>query len=108
MSSVAVAQSQSARKISVTRIGVTAALAIAIAVYFWVDSRYPALLKKLHKGKSIQVAGALSFDALLPIKPAMPLSTRIGYTTVNWMYTNRVGMSSLLPVLILLLDVYNR
>jgi hypothetical protein len=64
-----------------------------MALYFWVDSRYPSLLKKLHKGTSIQVAGALSFDALLPVKPDMPIASRIGYTTVNWMYTNRVGMT---------------
>jgi uncharacterized membrane protein YraQ (UPF0718 family) len=97
MSSVATSQSMavgsSARRNSATRIGIAAALALAMALYFWVDSRYPALLKKLHKGKSIQVAGALSFDALLPVKPEMPLATRIGYTTVNWMYTNRVGMT---------------
>ena len=64
-----------------------------MALYFWIDSRYPALLKKLHSGNSVKVVGALSFDAKLPISPAMPLATRIGRTTVNWMWTNRVGMT---------------
>ena len=69
------------------------ALGLAIALYFWIDSRYPALLKKLHSGKGIQVKGALSFDALLPVTPAMSMMTRIGHTTVNWMWTNRIGMT---------------
>lgn len=68
-------------------------VASAIALYFWIDSRYPALLKKLHSGKGISVKGALSFDALMPVTPAMSLMTRIGHTTVNWMWTNRIGMT---------------
>src|SRR5260221_7674544 len=72
---------------------VAALLGLAISLYFWIDSRYPALLKKLHSGKAIQVKGALSFDALMPITPAMSLVTRIGHTTVNWMWTNRIGMT---------------
>ncbi len=38
-----------------------------MALYFWTDSRYPALLKKLHSGSSVKVDGALSFDAKLPV-----------------------------------------
>jgi hypothetical protein len=72
---------------------VAAIFAAAIALYFWIDSRYPALLKKLHTGKAIQLKGALSFDALMPVTPAMSLMTRIGHTTVNWMWTNRIGMT---------------
>lgn len=72
---------------------VAALLTLAIALYFWVDSRYPALLKKMHSGASIHVAGALSFDALMPVTPQMPLATRVGHTTANWLYTNRIGMT---------------
>jgi uncharacterized membrane protein YraQ (UPF0718 family) len=75
------------------QIAVALLLALGIGSYFWVDSRYPALLKKLHSGASIKTAGALSFDAKLPVTPDMPLSARIGRTTVNWMWTNRVGMT---------------
>jgi uncharacterized membrane protein YraQ (UPF0718 family) len=82
-----------ARKTIVAQIAVAALLCVAIGMYFWVDSRYPALLKKLHSGKNIHVTGALSFDALMPVTPQMPLATRIGHTTVNWMYTNRIGMT---------------
>jgi uncharacterized membrane protein YraQ (UPF0718 family) len=72
---------------------VAALLGLGISLYFWIDSRYPALLKKLHTGKAIQVKGALSFDALMPVTPAMSLMTRISHTTVNWMWTNRIGMT---------------
>jgi uncharacterized membrane protein YraQ (UPF0718 family) len=72
---------------------VAAALGLGIALYFWIDSRYPSLLKKLHSGRGISVKGALSFDALMPVTPAMSLMTRVGYTTVNWMWTNRIGMT---------------
>src|SRR5215471_2317875 len=75
------------------QIAVATLLALAMASYFWVDSRYPALVKKLHSGKAITVKGAISFDALLPVKPDMPLAARVGRTTVNWMWTNRVGMT---------------
>src|SRR6266550_4705622 len=48
------------------QISIALVLALGIASYFWVDSRYPSLLKKLHSGTSIKTSGALSFDAKLP------------------------------------------
>jgi uncharacterized membrane protein YraQ (UPF0718 family) len=70
-----------------------ALVAAGIAFYFWVDSRYPALLKKQHSGKSIHIGGPLSFDALLPVTAQMPFVTRVAYTAVDWAYTNRIGMT---------------
>ena len=70
-----------------------ALVAAGIASYFWVDSRYPALLKKLHSGKAIHVSGPLSFDALLPVTTQMPFLTRVANTAVDWAYTNRIGMT---------------
>ena len=72
-------------------------LAIAIAGIFWTGQRYPALLKKLHAGQSLKVSGAISFDALLPVVPTMPLAERVGRTSVNWLWTNRFGMYFALP-----------
>ena len=72
-------------------------LLLLIAVTFWSQQRYPALLKRLHAGSTIQVKGALSFDALLPPRPAAPLPERIGRTTVNWLWTNRFGMYFAIP-----------
>jgi uncharacterized membrane protein YraQ (UPF0718 family) len=72
---------------------VAGALALGIAAYFWIDSRYPALLKKLASGKGIHVSGPLSFDALLPVTAQMPFWTRVLNTAVDWAYTNRIGMT---------------
>lgn len=73
------------------------ALAVAIALIFWSQQRYPALEKKLHAGSAVQVKGAISFDALMPVKPEMPLWERVEHTGVNWLWTNRFGMYFALP-----------
>jgi uncharacterized membrane protein YraQ (UPF0718 family) len=78
-------------------ISVAIVVAIAIALAFWGLQRYPALLKKLHSGKGIHISGAISFDALLPVDPAMPLPERVMRTGVNWLWTNRFGMYFALP-----------
>ena len=75
------------------QISVALILALGIASFFWFDSRYPALLKKLHSGAAIKASGVLSFDAKLPVVPQLPLANRIERTTVNWMWTNRIGMT---------------
>lgn len=80
-------------KSSVMQAIMASIVALSIAAYFWIDSRYPALWKKLHTGKAIHVGTSLSFDALLPVNPQMPLLTRVGYTAVDWAWTNRIGMS---------------
>lgn len=72
-------------------------LAISIALVFWSQQRYPALLKKMHSGTAIQVKGAISFDALLKTTPDMPAAKRVLRTSVNWLYTNRFGMYFALP-----------
>ncbi len=74
-----------------------ALLALSIALIFWSQQRYPALLKKLHSGDRVKVSGAISFDALLPVKPSMPAGERVVRTGVNWLYTNRFGMYFALP-----------
>ncbi len=81
------------RKTLAIQTSIALLLSIGMALYFWTDSRYPSLLKKYHSGPAIRLSGALSFDALMPVTPDMPLTTRIGHTTVNWMYTNRIGMT---------------
>src|SRR5579862_6361538 len=66
---------------------------IAIAGIFWVDSRYPALLKRFHSGTQIKASGALTFGTVYQVDRSMPLSTRAWRTTVNWLDANRVGMT---------------
>ncbi len=85
--------SPSRARTATVRMVVASVLTFAIAAFFWIDSRYPALLKKLSSGASIHMIGRLSFDALMPVTPGTPLVTRIGHTAVNWGYTNRIGMT---------------
>ena len=72
-------------------------LALSIALVFWSQQRYPALLKKLHSGSGVKVAGTISFDALLKVTPEMPVAKKVARTSVNWLYTNRFGMYFALP-----------
>jgi len=68
-------------------------LMIAIAGIFWVDSRYPALLKRYHAGTQLKATGALTFGTVYQVDHSMPLATRVWRTTVNWLDANRIGMT---------------
>lgn len=86
-----------ARSNRVLEISLAALMAIFILFTFWSQQRYPALLKKLHAGASLRVAGAISFDTLLPVRPEMPVPVRVLRTGANWLWTNRFGMYFALP-----------
>jgi uncharacterized membrane protein YraQ (UPF0718 family) len=66
---------------------------VVIASIFWVDSRYPALLKRYHAGTHVKAAGALTFGSVYPVDCSMPLATRVWRTTINWLDANRIGMT---------------
>lgn len=66
---------------------------VTIAGIFWVDSRYPALLRRYHAGTQVKAAGALTFGIVYQVDRSMPLSTRVWRTTVNWLDANRIGMT---------------
>jgi uncharacterized membrane protein YraQ (UPF0718 family) len=68
-------------------------LMVAIAGIFWVDSRYPALLKRYHAGTQVKATGALTFGGVYQVDRSMPLPTRVWRTTVNWLDANRIGMT---------------
>src|ERR1700754_3926418 len=78
-------------------ISLSVLIAVGVILIFWTQQRYPALLKKLHSGTSVKVAGPISFDALLKVTPDMPAPERVARTSVNWLYTNRFGMYFALP-----------
>jgi len=40
-------------------------LMLVIGTVFWVDSRYPALMKRYHAGTQVKAAGALTFGAVM-------------------------------------------
>jgi hypothetical protein len=69
-------------------------LTLVIGTVFWVDSRYPALMKRYHAGTQVKAAGALTFGSVYQVDRAtMPLRTRVWRTTVNWLDANRIGMT---------------
>lgn len=68
-------------------------LMVVIASIFWVDSRYPALMKRYHAGTSVKASGALTFGNPYAVDRNMPLGTRVWRTTANWLDANRVGMT---------------
>ena len=69
------------------------ALMLGIAGYFWIDSRYPALLRKYNSGTHVKATGAITFDAIYPVDKNMPLYQRVGRTSVNWLAANKIGMT---------------
>jgi uncharacterized membrane protein YraQ (UPF0718 family) len=68
-------------------------LMITIAGIFWVDSRYPALMKRYHAGTQVKASGELTFGTVYPVDRTMPLAKRVYRTTVNWLDANRIGMT---------------
>jgi uncharacterized membrane protein YraQ (UPF0718 family) len=69
------------------------ALMLGIAGFFWIDSRYPALLRKYHSGTHVKATGVITFDALYPVDRFMPLRQRVARTSINWLAANKIGMT---------------
>src|SRR5277367_2121565 len=69
------------------------ALMLGIAAFFWIDSRYPALLRKYHSGTHVKASAAITFDALYPVDKSMSLAQRVGRTSLNWLAANKIGMT---------------
>ncbi len=68
-------------------------LVAALAVLFWTQSRYPSLDEKAMMSGAIQLEDPLSFEALIPLTEDHTTIERIGISTVNWIKTNRNGMT---------------
>ena len=68
-------------------------LLATIGSIFWIDSRYPSLMKKYHAGTKVKATGAITFDTLYPVDASMPLQQRVWRTSINWLNANRVGMT---------------
>jgi uncharacterized membrane protein YraQ (UPF0718 family) len=66
---------------------------LGIGFYFWSQSRYPNLDEKAMMGGAIDLQDPLSFEAKYPIDAAWPVWQKIYYTTLNWVWTNRKGMT---------------
>lgn len=71
-----------------------AVLLVAVLAYlFWTGSRYPALNEKMLMSGAIQLEDGLSFEAKYPITPDMTIPEHIYYSTLNWINTNKKGMT---------------
>lgn len=71
-----------------------AALLVAyLAFNFWTTSRYPSLDEKAVMSGAIQLEDPLGFEAEYPLTAEMTTAERIGYSTLNWINTNRKGMT---------------
>jgi uncharacterized membrane protein YraQ (UPF0718 family) len=76
-----------------TRLIWAALLVGVLAVLFWTQSRYPSLDEKAMMSGAIQLEDPLSFEALIPLSEDQSTIQRIGISTVNWVKTNRNGMT---------------
>lgn len=67
-------------------------LLAAITLFFWTQSRFPALDEKAQMGQRTSFS-AIAFDVLIPAQPDDPYLTRVAYSAINWGYTNWKGMT---------------
>ena len=71
-----------------------ATLFVAVLAWlFWTESRYPSLDEKALMSGAIQLEDPLSFEALIPLSDDQSTIERIGISTLNWIKTNRNGMT---------------
>ncbi|MDB2407678.1 FG-GAP-like repeat-containing protein [Jannaschia sp.] len=71
----------------------SAALIVLLAVMFWTGSRYPALDEKAMMSGAIQLEDPLSFEARFALTETMGTVERIFWSTLNWIDTNKKGMT---------------
>lgn len=74
------------------RLVISGCALIALAVFFWTQSRYPALNEKAIMGGDTPMSG-LSFDIILDIFPNSPIWWEIIANIANWIFTNLKGMT---------------
>lgn len=65
---------------------------VLLVGFFWSSSRYPQLNEKALMGGETPTTG-ISFDALFNVDKSDPVYIQILYNTVNWIDTNKKGMS---------------
>lgn len=75
------------------RLILSAVLVVGLAWFFWTQSRYPSLDEKAMMSGAIQLEDPLSFEAMIPITEDMGTVERVGASTLNWIDTNKKGMT---------------
>ncbi len=92
------------------RLAILVCLIAGLLAYFWLASRYPSIDQKAAMAGEVVMGDVLSFEASFPVTAADPLWHKILYSTLNWIMTNRQGMTFgvLLASLVLTLLQYRR
>ncbi|MGC1497779.1 MAG: FG-GAP-like repeat-containing protein [Sulfitobacter sp.] len=75
------------------RFALGALLICVLAYLFWTGSRYPALDEKAMMSGAIQLEDSLSFEAKYPLTADMTLLQKVFWSTLNWINTNKKGMT---------------
>ena len=87
------------------RIAIITSLIVVLLGVFWLGSRYPAIDEKAAMAGEVVLGDVLSFEAEFKSETGDPLWLKISRSTLNWVLTNRQGMTFgvLLATLILTL-----
>ncbi|MEC7965297.1 MAG: FG-GAP-like repeat-containing protein, partial [Pseudomonadota bacterium] len=76
-----------------TRFFLSLLILVALAGLFWTGSRYPSLNEKAMMSGALQLEDALSFEARFETTAGMGLAERLFFSTLNWIDTNKKGMT---------------
>ena len=74
------------------RLNLAVALAALLAVFFWTQSRVPALSEKAQMGLRTQF-NEIAFDIVLPVTDIHSFAERVLRSSINWAWTNWKGMA---------------
>lgn len=74
------------------QLSLAALLMACLALYFWTQSRYPALDQKAQMGQRASIS-AIAFDTVVKVDVAQPYTERVWRSSLNWGYTNWKGMT---------------
>ncbi|MBT54243.1 MAG: RNA-binding protein [Mameliella sp.] len=75
------------------RLAIASTIVIVLAYLFWTGSRYPALDEKAMMSGGILLEDPLGFEAKYPLTEDMTVLQRMFWSTLNWINTNKKGMT---------------
>ena len=75
------------------RIAILILLIASLLAWFWLGSRYPAIDEKAAMAGEVVMGDVLSFEAHFPVDQSDPMWRKIFHSTLNWILTNRQGMT---------------
>ncbi len=66
---------------------------VTIAVGFWSTSRHPTLQGKADMTGLVHWEDTLTHEVFIQLDENASFVKKVGYTTINWAWTNRYGMT---------------